>query len=170
MDCRGPSDVRSLSRHAADLCVFEGGWLRLGIFRPRCGACSLHLGIFRGIACWFDFQTGPFRLGLGILRGSLVVSHGALADTRTVAHGWAQTVTDAEGLTDPRSLGVGKAQADSEGLADTRTQAYDLASRRLARTLARTAPRTTESRCRSGIHEYRYGDSNPGFRRERAAS
>ena len=32
------------------------------------------------------------------------------------------------------------------------------------------APRTTKPASGAGFREYRYGDSNPGFRRERAAS
>src|SRR4051812_17938537 len=40
----------------------------------------------------------------------------------------------------------------------------------LARIVARSALRTTKPRCLSGASEYRHGDSNPGFRRERAAS
>ena len=31
-------------------------------------------------------------------------------------------------------------------------------------------PRTTKPASGAGFREYRYGDSNPGFRRERAAS
>jgi hypothetical protein len=32
------------------------------------------------------------------------------------------------------------------------------------------APKTTKPRSGSGVSKYRHGDSNPGFRRERAAS
>jgi hypothetical protein len=33
-----------------------------------------------------------------------------------------------------------------------------------------TSSRNDETRLAGGLQEYRYGDSNPGFRRERAAS
>ncbi len=39
-----------------------------------------------------------------------------------------------------------------------------------ARTGARSAPGTTKPAVLAGFRKYRYGDSNPGFRRERAAS
>ena len=40
----------------------------------------------------------------------------------------------------------------------------------LSRGLSRGAPKTDETRSTSGLRRYRHGDSNPGFRRERAAS
>ena len=36
--------------------------------------------------------------------------------------------------------------------------------------LLRGPPESEETRSQSGFPEYRHGDSNPGFRRERAAS
>ena len=40
----------------------------------------------------------------------------------------------------------------------------------MAHILARTNPETQRTRSHSGFPQYRHGDSNPGFRRERAAS
>jgi hypothetical protein len=56
----------------------------------------------------------------------------------------------------------------SEREAADRLTAY-LAKSTVARTVAHTAD-SADSPAVAGLEEYRYRDSNPGFRRERAAS
>jgi hypothetical protein len=105
---------------------------------------------------------------LGELADAVGASLHGLDALRRVAHAWPRELARAVRVHDShaRYRDGGPAQA-----ARRRDVLLGLPRSRLAGFLrAGTAPKNAKGPMESGLKQYRHGDSNPGFRRERAAS